>query len=109
MLVERKTRYLLMGRLPAHGSATASDKLREMVARLPESISKTLTWDQSAEMVPTGRFSKATGTEACFCDPARHGGGVPARTPTVSYASSSQKGPSSRRWAMPGCMRWRTC
>ena len=68
-LVERKTRFCLIARLLIHESATVIDRLKEMVGRLPGSMSKTLTWDQGTEMALVDRFRSATNLEVFFCDP----------------------------------------
>ena len=72
-LVERKTRYLEMRRLPAHDTRTVVDLLKEMVADVPDGVRRalvsTLTWDQGVEMAAHADFTEATGFRACFCDP----------------------------------------
>jgi IS30 family transposase len=70
-LVERKTRYLILLHLPNGQSAEEVEKA--MVAatkRLPETLWKSLTWDQGWEMKNHARISVATNLEIYFCDPA---------------------------------------
>jgi transposase, IS30 family len=70
-LVERKTRYLILLHLPNGQSAEAVEKA--MVAatkRLPETLWKSLTWDQGFEMRNHAKISVATNLEIYFCDPA---------------------------------------
>lgn len=69
-LVERHTRYALVGRLPGcRESATVIDRLQEMIAGLPASLLRTVTWDQGSEMAEHARFTVATGCAVFFCDP----------------------------------------
>lgn len=69
-LVERSTRYALLRRLPGRrDSATVIEVLQEMIADLPAELTKTITWDQGAEMAQHARFTVATGCQVFFCDP----------------------------------------
>jgi IS30 family transposase len=69
-LVERNTRFALIGRLPgARDSATVIDVLRHQIMRLPEELRQTLTWDQGQEMSRHREFTIATGCPVFFCDP----------------------------------------
>lgn len=69
-LVERSTRYVMLFRLPKQRTA---EQVREAMTRtiqsLPESLCRTLTWDQGREMAQHVRFSIDTGVEVYFCDP----------------------------------------
>jgi IS30 family transposase len=70
-LVERKTRYLILLHLPNGQSAEEVEKA--MVAatkRLPQTLWKSLTWDQGWEMRNHEKISVATDLEIYFCDPA---------------------------------------
>ena len=70
-LVERKTRYLILLHLPNGQSAEEVEKA--MVAatkRLPQTLWKSLTWDQGWEMKNHAKISVATNLEIYFCDPA---------------------------------------
>jgi transposase, IS30 family len=70
-LVERKTRYLILLHLPNGQSAEEVEKA--MVAatkRLPETLWKSLTWDQGWEMRNHAKISVATNLDIYFCDPA---------------------------------------
>ncbi len=71
-LVERKTRYLILLHLPNGQSAEEVEKA--MVAatkRLPETLWKSLTWDQGNEMTNHAKIRAATDLEIYFCDPAK--------------------------------------
>ena len=71
-LVERKTRFLMLLRLP-HGRS-AGDVEEAMLAatqRLPRVMWRSLTWDQGREMTRHAEIKFATGLEIYFCDPAK--------------------------------------
>jgi transposase, IS30 family len=69
-LVERQTRYLLLGYLGADSSTeTVTAKIAEQIVRLPEQLRRSLTWDQGKEMAAHLDFTVATGVEVYFCDP----------------------------------------
>jgi IS30 family transposase len=71
-LVERKTRFLILLRLP-HGKS-ALDVEEAMLAatqRLPQVLWKSLTWDRGREMARHNEIKLATGLDIYFCDPAK--------------------------------------
>lgn len=69
-LVERSSRYLVT--VPLREGKTA-DKVAEGVAAalvaLPESLRRSLTWDQGKEMARHAQFTIETGIQVYFCDP----------------------------------------
>ncbi|MGW4805035.1 IS30 family transposase [Kitasatospora sp. NPDC004272] len=69
-LVERSTRYVLLGHLPGgHTAAEVRDVLVPLVQTLPEHLRGSLTWDQGCEMAAHKQFTVATGVPVYFCDP----------------------------------------
>ncbi|WP_424711803.1 IS30 family transposase [Microbacterium sp. SLBN-111] len=69
-LVERTTRYVLLGRLPGtRDSATVTDVLASMIHALPAELKRTITWDQGTEMASHKAFTLRTGCPVFFCDP----------------------------------------
>lgn len=69
-LVERKTRYALLGRLPGtRDSTTVTDVLARMIEHLPATLARTITWDQGTEMASHKAFTVKTGCPVFFCDP----------------------------------------
>ena len=69
-LVERSTRFVLLGHLGRERSAEAvRDSLIATVKHLPSSLRRTLTWDQGAEMSEHRSFSTATNFDVYFADP----------------------------------------
>lgn len=69
-LVERSTRYVLLGHLPGgHTAEEVRDVLTTLIGTLPEHLRGSLTWDQGCEMAAHKQFSVATGVPVYFCDP----------------------------------------
>jgi IS30 family transposase len=69
-LVERSTRFALIGRLPGmRDSATVTDVLAGMIVDLPAALKRTITWDQGTEMAAHAAFTIRTGCPVFFCDP----------------------------------------
>ncbi|MFG1661438.1 IS30 family transposase [Micromonospora chersina] len=69
-LVERATRYVMLGALP-HGrdSDAVIGVLTALAARMPAHLRRSLTWDQGVEMATHPVFTVATGCPVYFCDP----------------------------------------
>lgn len=69
-LVERSSRLVLLGHLGKERNSDAvRDSLVDAVADLPETLRRSLTWDQGAEMSEHRSFSIATDMDVYFCDP----------------------------------------
>ena len=69
-VVERKTRYLMLIRLPkGHGAEAFRDALTKRIVTLPAQLRRSITYDQGPEMSEHVRFSVDTGVEVYFCDP----------------------------------------
>ena len=71
-IVERTTRYTLLGHLPGarHDSATVRDVVVAALGVLPPDLRRTLTWDQGTEMARHAEIAAALGTTGIyFCDP----------------------------------------
>jgi len=69
-LVERSTRYTMIGALPDGVTAAAvRDRLAAMLGTLPTHLARSLTWDQGTEMSQHQQFSIASGIAVYFCDP----------------------------------------
>ena len=69
-LVERTSRYTLLGHLPTeHTSMTVIETIQNMVEDLNAEQLKTITWDQGVEMAETARVRIKDGCEVYFCDP----------------------------------------
>jgi IS30 family transposase len=69
-LVERSTRYVMLGHLPGgHTAEEVRDVLVRLIATLPEHLRGSLTWDQGCEMAAHKQFTVATAVPVYFCDP----------------------------------------
>jgi transposase, IS30 family len=69
-LVERQTRYVLLGRLGREQSTEHVIRaLKRQIRKLPEQLRLSLTWDQGKELSGHKRFSVQTGVDVYFCDP----------------------------------------
>jgi IS30 family transposase len=69
-LVERSTRYAMLGALPeGRDSAAVIAVLSDLASRLPTHLIRSLTWDQGTEMAQHATFTITTGCPVYFCDP----------------------------------------
>ncbi|WP_406016452.1 IS30 family transposase [Streptomyces sp. NBC_00984] len=69
-LVERSTRYVMLGHLPGgHTAEEVRDVLVPLIQTLPAHLRGSLTWDQGCEMAAHKQFTVATGVPVYFCDP----------------------------------------
>jgi IS30 family transposase/transposase-like protein len=69
-LVERSTRYVMLGHLPGgHTAEEVRDVLVPLIQTLPEHLRGSLTWDQGCEMAAHKQFTVTTGVPVYFCDP----------------------------------------
>jgi IS30 family transposase len=69
-LVERSTRFVMLLHLPEGRSAEqVRDAMAAKIAELPETLRRSITWDQGREMSQHAAFSVATGVPVYFCDP----------------------------------------
>jgi transposase, IS30 family len=69
-LVERATRYVMLGALPdGRASEAVISVLSGLAERLPQHLLRSLTWDLGPELAGHATFSVATGCPVFFCDP----------------------------------------
>jgi IS30 family transposase len=69
-LVERTTRYTLLGHLPeGHRADAVYVCLMKLIRTLPDNLARSLTWDQGSEMAWHKRFTVRSGVQVYFCDP----------------------------------------
>lgn len=69
-LVERSTRYVMLGALPdSRASEQVIDVLSGLAQRLPDHLLRSLTWDLGPEMARHATFTVTTGCPVFFCDP----------------------------------------
>ena len=95
-LVERTTGFLMLLHLPqSHGADAVATAMTQAMSRLPETLRKTLTWDQGIEMRNHAQIAAATDLDIYFCDPHspwQRG----SNENTACCASTSPKAPTSR-------------
>jgi IS30 family transposase len=71
-LVERSTRFLMLLHLPTgQGALEIQEAMIAATKRLPQTLWKSLTWDQGSEMSKHAQIKIATGLEIYFCDPGK--------------------------------------
>ena len=68
-LVERRSRYLMLVRLPHVDSVAVAHALARRIQTLPENLRRSLTWDRGTEMAAHRAFTVATKVRVYFCDP----------------------------------------
>jgi transposase, IS30 family len=69
-LVERQTRYVLLGRIGTDKTTAAvCAAIAAQIQTLPEHLARSLTWDRGKELAGHAQFSVATGVDVYFCDP----------------------------------------
>lgn len=69
-LVERSTRFVLLGALPdGRASQAVVSVLSELIQRLPAELRRSVTWDCGSELARHADFTVAAGCPVYFCDP----------------------------------------
>ena len=69
-LVERSTRFVMLLHLGEDKSAAAvREAMAAKIMELPETLRRSVTWDQGKEMAEHRRFKIDTGIQIYFCDP----------------------------------------
>ena len=68
-LVERRTRFVMLVKVPDKNSVNVARALARHVRRLPKELRRTLTWDRGLEMAAHAQFTLATQMQVYFCDP----------------------------------------
>jgi IS30 family transposase len=68
-LVERTTRFVVLVHMPARKADVAAGAFAGALNAIPESLRKTLTYDQGKEMAGHAGLAEATGMKIFFADP----------------------------------------
>lgn len=68
-LVERKSRFVMLVKVPGKDTQAVVSALTRRVRRLPKQLRRSLTWDRGKEMASHKDFSLATDSKVYFCDP----------------------------------------
>jgi len=68
-LVERRSRFVILVKLPEKRTDVVVEALINAVRKLPVALRKSLTWDRGSELTQHARFTVATDIKVYFCDP----------------------------------------
>ncbi len=68
-LVERKSRFVMLVKVPSSESQIVVGALARRIRKLPKQLRRSLTWDRGKEMSSHKDFSLATNVKVYFCDP----------------------------------------
>ena len=68
-LVERRSRFTILVKVPSKDTATVVAALSRQVRKLPASLRRSLTWDRGLEMAKHKSFTVDTKVQVYFCDP----------------------------------------
>jgi IS30 family transposase len=68
-LVERRSRFTMLVKVPSKDTATVVAALSKHVRKLPASLRRSLTWDRGLEMAKHKSFTVDTNVKVYFCDP----------------------------------------
>jgi IS30 family transposase len=68
-LVERKSRFLMLVKVPSSETQRVVAALTRRIRKLPRQLRRSLTWDRGKEMAAHKDFSLATDAKVYFCDP----------------------------------------
>jgi IS30 family transposase len=68
-LVERRSRFVVLVKLPEKRTEAVVDALIKAVRKLPTNLRRSLTWDRGMELANHASFTVATNVQVYFCDP----------------------------------------
>jgi IS30 family transposase len=68
-LVERRSRFLIIVKIPDKRTETVVAALIKAVRKLPAALRRSLTWDRGTELADHAQFTIATDIQVYFCDP----------------------------------------
>src|SRR6202795_1853262 len=68
-LVERRSRFVMLVKVPSKDTATVVAALSQHVRQLPSTLRRSLTWDRGLEMAQHQSFTVVTDVKVYFCDP----------------------------------------
>ena len=68
-LVERRSRFVLLVKVPSRDTTEVVGALSKHVRKLPATLRRSLTWDRGLEMAKHKEFTVATNVKVYFCDP----------------------------------------
>jgi hypothetical protein len=94
-LVERSTGYVMLLHLPnSHGADDVQDAMVEAMSRLPQTLRRTLTWDQGQEMATMRLSRKPPSSKSTSVIRTHAGSGRRMRTRMGCCANTFRKAPT---------------
>ncbi|HEX4402066.1 MAG TPA: IS30 family transposase, partial [Galbitalea sp.] len=63
------TRYVMLLRLERYSADEVREAMAKKILTIPETLRRSVTWDQGKEMAAHARFTIDTGVQVYFCDP----------------------------------------
>jgi len=68
-LVERRSRFTMLVKVPGKDTASVVTALSQHVRTLPAALRRSLTWDRGVELAQHKQFTLVTKVQVYFCDP----------------------------------------
>lgn len=68
-LVERRSRFTMLVKVPGKDTVSVVTALSQQVRTLPAALRRSLTWDRGMELAQHKQFTLATEVQVYFCDP----------------------------------------
>lgn len=68
-LVERRSRFTMLVKVPGKDTTSVVAALSTQVRQLPAALRRSLTWDRGMELAQHKQFTLATEVQVYFCDP----------------------------------------
>lgn len=68
-LVERRSRFTMLVKVPGKDTASVVTALSEQIRHLPAALRRSLTWDRGMELAQHKQLTIATKVQVYFCDP----------------------------------------
>lgn len=68
-LVERKSRFVMLVKVPSKSTEVVVAALSKHIRKLPSQLRRSLTWDRGFELTGHKQFTLATQMQVYFCDP----------------------------------------
>lgn len=68
-LVERRSRFVMLVRMPTKRAPAVAAALAQHIHRLPQQLRRSLTWDRGRELAAHRDLTLATDMQVYFCDP----------------------------------------
>ena len=84
-LVERRSRCVILVKIPEKRTEVVVNASIKAVRKLPAALRKSLTWDRGSELASHARFTVATDIKVYFCDPHSPWQRAPMKATTAGF------------------------